>query len=484
MKTTRFLFAAMLFAALSMGMVSCENNNEPDAPNKNDQTNQGGSNEGGGTDSNGYEWVDLGLSVNWATCNVGATKPEEFGDYFAWGEVEPKGYYKMDNYKWGTYFWEYIDDEEYQEESANLTKYNISSRYGTIDNKVVLDPEDDAATVNMGKGWRMPTIEEFRELVNRCTWTWTQDYKNTGVTGYIVKGYNGNTIFLPAAGESVTDGSEWDDNYDCEDGEFWYHCNYWCSNFEFWGIYALSFMRGDYYDDDYSGNVDVDWFLRYCGLSVRGVCSNKKKELDYSATGVENGHGFVDLGLSVNWATCNVGASSPEKIGHYFSWGEVDVNPKSFYDWSTYKWCNGSYDTMTKYCTDSEYGIVDNKTVLDSEDDAATVNMGGNWRMPTTEEFQELIDRCTLTLTTLNGLKGYSVKGPNGKYIFLPVTGYYSVEGSFLSFIDEVGIYYSSSISLEDNAYADAFCFNSYDNDYHMGMNSRLGGISIRGVCE
>lgn len=102
---------------------------------------------------NGHEWVDLGLSVKWATCNVGAIQPEEFGDYFAWGEVETKAIYNWDTYK-------YYDD-------FNLTKYTSN------DSKTVLDPEDDAATVNWGGAWRMPTKAEQDELRNNCTWDWT-----------------------------------------------------------------------------------------------------------------------------------------------------------------------------------------------------------------------------------------------------------------------------------------------------------------------
>ena len=104
----------------------------------------------------------------------------------------------------------------------------------------------------------------------------------------------------------------------------------------------------------------------------------------------ENGHEYVDLGLPsrIKWATCNVGATTPEEYGDYFAWGETE--PKDNYDWSTYKWCNESNATMTKYCTDSSYGTVDNKTVLELEDDAAYVNWGGNWRMPTKAELDEL----------------------------------------------------------------------------------------------
>ena len=135
------------------------------------------------------EYVDLGLSVKWATYNLGASKPSDYGNYYAWGETKPKGDYKWDNYKWGT--------------EDNITKYNAT------DGKTVLEPEDDAATVKLGSPWRMPTDNEFTELVDNCTWTWTtQDGKN----GYEVKSKkNSNSIFLPATG--FPDGSQLDSGY-------------------------------------------------------------------------------------------------------------------------------------------------------------------------------------------------------------------------------------------------------------------------------
>ena len=134
--------------------------------------------------------------------------------------------------------------------------------------------------------------------------------------------------------------------------------------------------------------------------------------------------GAVDLGLPSGtlWADRNIGADSPEGYGDYFAWGET--RPKSTYSWSTYKYCKGSYNTLTKYCTDSSCGTVDNKTVLEPSDDAATANWGSNWRMPTHAEQEELIEKCTWTWTTRNGVNGYKVTGPNGNSIFLPAAGF------------------------------------------------------------
>ena len=122
----------------------------------------------------------------------------------------------------------------------------------------------------------------------------------------------------------------------------------------------------------------------------RLILDSTKNEIIYRGGVNTNGHSYVDLGLPSGtlWATMNVGATTETDYGDYFMWGET--TPNTVYDWATYKHCNGSNTTMTKYCTDSSYGTVDNKTTLDLEDDAARANMGGDWRMPTATEYQTL----------------------------------------------------------------------------------------------
>ena len=193
-----------------------------------------------------------------------------------------------------------------------------------------------------------------------------------------------------------------------------------------------------------------------------------------------NGHDYVDLGLpsGLLWATYNIGANSPEEYGDYFAWGETE--PKSDYSWSTYKWCNGTSVSQTKYCTDSSYGIVDNKTVLDSDDDAACANWGGNWRMPTEEELHELETKCTWTWTSQSGVNGYKVVGPNENSIFLPAAGW-----RHNSDLYDVGLrsyYWSSSLLTTYSIYAySLFCSKSssrYTSNYF-----RYEGYSVRPVC-
>lgn len=148
------------------------------------------------------EYIDLGLSVKWATCNLGASTPEEYGDYFAWGELKPKKEYANGNYRFGGG----VPFKKYQSESKVVVKHlfraNETETVG--DNKTVLDIEDDAAAVQLGGKWHIPTPEDFEELLNCCTWTWTRIH---GITGYIVqsekKGYKDRWIFLPTCGFKI-----------------------------------------------------------------------------------------------------------------------------------------------------------------------------------------------------------------------------------------------------------------------------------------
>ena len=198
------------------------------------------------------------------------------------------------------------------------------------------------------------------------------------------------------------------------------------------------------------------------------------------ATGTENGHEWVDLGLSVKWATCNVGATKPEEYGNYYAWGETET--KTTYNWSTYKWCSGSTETQTKYCTDSSYGTVDNKTTLELEDDAARANWGGAWRMPTDAEWTELLENCTWTWTSDyngTGVAGRIVTSKiNGNSIFLPAAG--SRNDESLGDAGYYGRYWSSSLftGFPDNAWHVSFSSDYVNRDYFY----RGGGLSVRPV--
>lgn len=218
---------------------------------------------------NGHEWVDLGLpsGTKWATCNIGATKPEEFGNYYAWGEVTPKDFYSWETYKYGN--------------ENQLTKYNTNSFYarkGIADGKTILELKDDAAHFNWGGKWRMPTRAQQDELRKQCYWVWTESYNGSGVTGCIVykaksesnKGvivYEGRTpyssytlsdthIFLPAAGCRY---NGFRDYAGC-------HGYYWSSSL--YPGYPLVAWYVLFYSDSVGGFRDY----RCDGWSVRAVC--------------------------------------------------------------------------------------------------------------------------------------------------------------------------------------------------------------------
>lgn len=196
--------------------------------------------------------------------------------------------------------------------------------------------------------------------------------------------------------------------------------------------------------------------------------------------GMENGHALVDLGLSVKWATTNVGATTPEGYGDYFAWGET--KPKTDYSWSTYKWCNGTEKTLTKYNTSSEYSYSapDNKTTLDLADDAANANWLGKWRMPTYDEMDELKTRCTWTWTTLNSVSGYKVTGPSGNSIFLPAAGYYI--GTSLKSNGTNGYIWSNKINVNDPSNGERIMYYNSKCEWNTGYD-RCGGQSVRAVC-
>ena len=213
--------------------------------------------------------------------------------------------------------------------------------------------------------------------------------------------------------------------------------------------------------------------------SIFVSCAEKEEFEDFKKTYI-NGYEYVDLGLpsGLKWATCNVGASTPEECGGYYAWGETEE--KDNYSWSTYKWCNGSDDSMTKYCTDSSYGTVDNKTTLDPEDDVAHVKWGGSWRMPTNAEQDELLKNCTWNKTIQNGVNGCKVTGPNGNSIFLPDAGFRS--NAEVNGWGNCGGNWSSLLYSNDCHYAlDLISEISYNALY---ANERYLGLSVRPVCE
>lgn len=191
-----------------------------------------------------------------------------------------------------------------------------------------------------------------------------------------------------------------------------------------------------------------------------------------------DGHEYVDLGLPSGtlWATMNIGATNPEDNGDYFAWGETA--PKDVYIWETYQWCNDSYKTLTKYNTDSLMGTVDNRTELLPADDAAFVNWGPLWRIPTEAQQTELIENCSWQWTTSNGVNGYLVTGPNGNTMFLPATGCRS--DSTLYYAGQEGEYWSRTMPMTAPYYADGMSFDA--SGVYWIYGTHCSGYAIRAV--
>ena len=440
----------------------------------------------------GYEYIDLGLpsGLLWANQNIGAEKPEEYGDYFAWGEVEPLD----ENYKW-----------------------REDSKYGDRCSEVGFELIDDAARQIWGGNWRVPLPEEIEELIAECEWTWTV---LNNVNGYEVKGPNGNSIFLPAAGSFGIYGPN-EDIYFSQGVRGYYRGNLKrCQSYttilsssqisafvemhqeEGYSIrpvrnktietYTLTFdanggegemdgltlenseykiLPGSTFTKE--GYVFASWNTKADGtgttykdksqITLKDNTTLYAQWIEYVSS---EGNEYVDLGLSVKWATHNLGAEKPEDFGNNYAWGEVET--KDTYDWSNYKWCNGgepiSYSSkkLTKYCTTSSYGNVDNKTTLEIADDAANANLGGNWRMPTSAEVDELISECEWIWQE----GGYLVVSKvNSKSIFIPSASVCAK-------------YWTSDYS----GYKDSYILYVSPSNYYKTDNSREKGLLIRPV--
>ncbi len=350
------------------------------------------------------EAVDLGLSTKWASWNVGASAPEEYGDYYAWGETETKSSYTEESYL-------YYKNGSYIDLGADIcgTSY-------------------DVAHVKWGEEWCMPTEKEFQELIDKCTWQWTSI---NGVAGHKVTGLNGNSIFLPASGYYYGEEVQ----YCGEDGYFW-------------SCIAHEKDEGDSYLLGFAidGYLKMSSFHRYEGFTIRPVTKEKTPLKDDpedkpATVDVE----AIDLGLSVKWAVCNVGASAPEEYGDYYAWGETET--KDVYGSTSY----------------TKPDIID---ISGTDYDVAHVKWGGDWRMPTSEETEELSDKCSWKFTSVNGVYGAVVTGPNGNSIFLPATGYrlWSSHDSY----DYKGSYWTST-SIEEDDEMKAYEL-TFDIDYKYSM--------------
>ena len=491
------------------------------------------------------EFVDLELPSGtlWATCNLGACFPEEFGDYFAWGETEPKETYSNSNYKFFS--------------GGQMSKYNAT------DGRTLLLTADDAATANLGSGWQMPSKEQWDELIDASNTTieWT---KENGVNGKkITSVRNGKSIFLPAAGDYTSmsrdvgkAGYYWSRSLNTEnDWEACYLCfdytsfigTYYVDRFYGMSIRPVAFqilpnhvtaiklnmtslnllvggtrtLTATIEPED-AENKEVTWetsdasvatvssdglvtaqALGTCtitcsatdGSGVKAECQVNVLPMGGSLCPNNNHPHMIDLGLpsGTKWACCNVGASRPEEYGYFYAWGETE--PKYIYNESTYKWWEyepGSdvkgdyykytYDVKaTRIAGDFVGG--DGLRELEPADDAATANWGSNWQMPSRDQCRELKNNCACQYNTIrNGVHGTLITGPNGNSIFLPAAG----TRWYKYYWDEGEMcsYWSRSIGLLTYEEANIICFRELDPDGWVTISNRAGGESVRPVVK
>lgn len=390
----------------------------------------------------GHEYVDLGLPSGtlWATADVSV----DGSVFFSWGEITPKTSYMATTYR-------YLSGAD-----STLTKYctdPLCGKDGFVDGLFELRQEDDAAYMNWGGDWCMPVLDEWKELYDNCTWK--TETNEDGVFVFVgTSKINGHQIAFEGSGAMQ-------------------------------GTKLLYAGKGAYY---WSSTLISDTCMYANGISFSPSSINLKegkRPMGHCVRAVipgdRMGLRLVDLGLpsGVKWARTNLGATSPEKSGLLYAWGESV--PKSFYDFTNYKFCNGTAKTLTKYCTDNEYGTVDGKTVLDSADDVALQLLGAGWRIPTVEDLNELMEKCTWIFETVGEQKGYTVTGPNGNSIFLPMSG--TMWETEMEYPNVRGFYWTSTLDEEGDMWAKGLFINSVS--FSLGKNyTRASGRTIRAVHD
>ena len=376
---------------------------------------------------NGHMWVDLGLpsGLRWAVSNIDASSAEQPGKFYAWGETVSKSSYTVENCS--------TNGKVYQDISANKSL--------------------DVATQKWGKGWRMPTEQEYCELLN---FTFSDFVQVNGKYGRRHSNtINDNTMFLPAAGEM--DGSSLKNANGCG--------NYWTSSpindHQKDGAHMMIYNAAYQYMTTYE---------RRLGGTIRAVMDyDVNTEIPYDGT--TSGHNWVDLGLpsGLKWATCNVGSDEVDQVGYYFRWGGI----KNYFDDFSYANEKVQHDI-------SEY----------VQYDAARAKWGDNWRMPTAADFVELIENCTWEWTNLGRRKGLKATSKiNGKYIFIPASGECrSSAGNQFPFGTDQNkvLKYWTSTNMEgwQNQY-DAYYFTATSDKVRIASKIRHEvGYSIRPVTD
>lgn len=423
----------------------------------------------------GHDYVDLGLSVKWATTNVGASSIEGTGEYYAWQETTPITSLTAINYQ---LYWNPCNPE------TNI----LSSRY-------------DAARMNWGKQWRMPTYDDFDELCSsdKCSWTFVRDFQGTGVSGCIIKSkITKKSLFLPVTGYYNSDFQK------ISEGDKGYYWSSYGGPGDFWkgmvSVISMTFHDGQNFS--YGGSWSAN--RRYDGLPVRAVVGQAEEYIPegpfptdeaesasqgVSVSGKVDGYTYVDLGLPSRtlWATYNVGATKPMEYGDYFAWGET--TPKDYYWDTTYKFYDGTYGQYNRYSKytwfKEHHGTIDRKFILDPEDDAATQNMGNHWCMPTKAQMWEICDYVKWTQKSSGGDPYYVGESKvNGNTIILPCAGweYRDVPNGH-----NFAWYWSSELMEATADGSDYFAYQLIDSPtggLEVKDAMRIQGLSVRGVVK
>ena len=321
-----------------------------------------------------HEYVDLGLPSGtlWAKTNLGASAQEGYGNYYAWGETTTKTTYSWSNYKYCS--------------GTSSTVQDLG--------KSICGTSYDAARALWGSDWRMPSVDQMNELINKCT---LQLKTVNGVKGLAFKGPNGNSIFFPIPGykyDSTTTGK----------GSETY---YWSGTKDLLNQDKTRAICLYIKITSSSAKVETKTAQRRTGLPIRPVRSSTTPVTPTPTETLQ----LVDLGLSVKWANMNVGATASSDKGGYYAWGETAT--KSKYSWATYKYCSGTASSCQNIGSDISKNATYDKAFKDNS----------SYCLPTVAQWNELITKCTWTAATVNGVKGYNVKGPNSKTIFLPFSG-------------------------------------------------------------
>lgn len=365
--------------------------------------------------TNGHEWIDLGLpsGTRWATCNIGATQPSQPGGLYAWGETTTKTSYIPGNSK---------------THGKNMNDISGNATY-------------DVATAKWGKGWRMPTKEEFEELVTYCSFP--QYEKLNGRLGQKFTNHkNGRSFFLPATGHKEN-GSKHLEANGCG--------NYWTSTPQ-----EGTYKNGAHEYHFGAALGEMGQGERSSGFAVRAVIDNDAM-INVPSQGETNGHKWVDLGLpsGIKWATCNIGAKSSEEYGATFAWAKIkpkigDSHKKNEFEG---KWMSG---------------IGGSKTY-----DAATALWGESWKMPTKANMRELMDYCTWEYTTLGRVTGLKATSKtNGNYIFFPI-----------EFYAELASYWTSTpTQTSDNSSSETLSINK--EVITISSKNRSGDYPIRPITK